>query len=292
MWGVHLMLCGVICRVLPARKALLALREHKGRKEYRVPGIAGAAGVACWDLNANGLCDLATEDINTDGLCDALDCKGAQGAQGAQGLQGDPGPAGAAGPQGPQGPAGADGAMGPVGPQGPIGLTGADGPQGPQGPQGIQGDPGIAGADGVACWDLDASGACEAAEDINGDGACNSLDCKGADGAVGPAGPQGLPGATITSIVTTSDSSYTIQSTDYTVFCNVSSSTPTVTLPSAASNPGRIFVIRRVGSGNNNCFVTPVQGGTVELDNNAFVPRAIQVQSDGTTWWIIAQAYQ
>ena len=79
MWGVHLMLCGVICRVLPARKALLALREHKGRKEYRVPGIAGAAGVACWDLNANSLCDLATEDINTDTLCDALDCKGDPG---------------------------------------------------------------------------------------------------------------------------------------------------------------------------------------------------------------------
>jgi hypothetical protein len=111
-------------------------------------------------------------------------------------------------------------------------------------------------------------------------------------GPQGLQGLQGLPGTMITPIVTTSGSSYTVQLTDYTIFCDVTSSTPTVTLPSAAGNPGRIFVIRRVGSGNNQCNVTPVQGGTVALDNTAFVPRAINVQSDGATWWIIAQAYQ
>jgi hypothetical protein len=96
----------------------------------------------------------------------------------------------------------------------------------------------------------------------------------------------------ITPIVTTSGSAYTAQLTDYTIFCDITSFTPTVTLPSAAGNPGRTFAIRRVGSGNKECNVTPVQGGTVALDNSSFTPRAIQVQSDGMTWWIIAQSYQ
>jgi hypothetical protein len=91
--------------------------------------------------------------------------------------------------------------------------------------------------------------------------------------------------------VTTVSASYTATSSDFTIFCNVTSANPTITLPAASSNSGRIFFIRRVGSGNNQCSVTLVQGGTVTLDNSTFVPRAIQVQSDGTTWWMIGQSY-
>jgi hypothetical protein len=50
-------------------------------------------GLSCWDLNGNGIGDLA-EDINSDGNYDALDCIGPEG------------------PQGPQGPPGADGVDG------------------------------------------------------------------------------------------------------------------------------------------------------------------------------------
>ena len=38
-------------------------------------GDQGPAGTACWDLNENGVCDLATEDVNGDGVCDVLDCQ-------------------------------------------------------------------------------------------------------------------------------------------------------------------------------------------------------------------------
>jgi cysteine-rich repeat protein len=31
---------------------------------------------ACWDLNRNGTCDLASEDTNNDGICSLLDCAG------------------------------------------------------------------------------------------------------------------------------------------------------------------------------------------------------------------------
>lgn len=43
------------------------------------PGAAGTAGIACWDLNANSTCELATEDKNLDRECTALDCQGTPG---------------------------------------------------------------------------------------------------------------------------------------------------------------------------------------------------------------------
>jgi hypothetical protein len=39
-------------------------------------GPAGANGINCWDLNGNGIGDLATEDTNSDGVVDVNDCKG------------------------------------------------------------------------------------------------------------------------------------------------------------------------------------------------------------------------
>jgi hypothetical protein len=87
--------------------------------------------------------------------------------------------------------------------------------------------------------------------------------------------------------VTTTGNAYTVLVTDHTIFCDVTSFEPvTVTLPSAATNPGKIFVVRRVGGGNNQCNVTPVSGGTQVLDNGN-ATRAVQLQSDGTVWWVI-----
>ncbi|MFY7989269.1 MAG: hypothetical protein ACOVO3_00960 [Fluviicola sp.] len=85
---------------------------------------------------------------------------------------------------------------GPAGPAGPTGATGAAGPAGPAGPAGAAG---AAGADGIDCWDLNANGVNDPAEDINSDGFYNGLDCTGPAGAVGatgPAGPAGAAGAT------------------------------------------------------------------------------------------------
>jgi len=66
----------------------------------------GTNGLACWDLNGDGIQDPA-EDVNSDGNWDALDCQGAVGPQGVAGINGMDGVDGAVGPQGPQGPAGA-----------------------------------------------------------------------------------------------------------------------------------------------------------------------------------------
>jgi hypothetical protein len=74
---------------------------------------------------------------------------------------------------------------------------------------GIAGTDGTDGSDGLNCWDMDASGVCDADDDWTGpdgepDGICNYLDCQGPAGAdgtstgtqgpQGPAGPQGPSG--------------------------------------------------------------------------------------------------
>lgn len=116
---------------------------------WNIMGPQGNPGLACWDLNGDGIQD-ASEDINQDGLWDAADCKGAQG---------DPGPAGA---DGLQGPAGADGAIGPAGPQGEQGPAGADGATGPAGPQGPAS---LAALEGTECTAGTAPGSVEVTTD-------------------------------------------------------------------------------------------------------------------------------
>jgi hypothetical protein len=169
---------------------------------------------------------------------------------------------------GPAGPAGADGAQGPVGATGAPGAPGATGATGAQGPQGAVGPQGNTGATGPV----------------------------GAQGPVGATGPQGPAGSAITAtptvVVTGANNPYNVTASDYTVFCNVSSNDRTVNLPSASGNAGRIYVVRRVGSGNDSCSVTGVAGGTVILDNGITnTRRAVMVQSDGSSWWIIAESY-
>ncbi len=45
-------------------------------------GPQGQNGVACWDLNGNGVGDVATEDLNGDLAVDVLDCTGPRGPPG------------------------------------------------------------------------------------------------------------------------------------------------------------------------------------------------------------------
>ena len=49
-------------------------------------GTAGTPGINCWDLNQNGVADLATEDMNKDGKVDTNDCRTPSGAYDAVSL--------------------------------------------------------------------------------------------------------------------------------------------------------------------------------------------------------------
>jgi hypothetical protein len=110
-----------------------------------------------------------------------------------------------------------EGMDGMVGPDGPAGMNGMDGSDGTDGADGSDGvacwdlnangacdipaeDPNddaacdvldCEGGDGVACWDLNANDTCDTAEDANSDTVCDVQDCAGAQGPAGPTGPQG-----------------------------------------------------------------------------------------------------
>ncbi|MEE9224190.1 MAG: hypothetical protein V3U51_05520 [Thermoplasmata archaeon] len=47
-----------------------------------IDGTNGTNGFSCWDLNQNGIPDLATEDINSDLVVDVNDCTGPMGPPG------------------------------------------------------------------------------------------------------------------------------------------------------------------------------------------------------------------
>ena len=120
---------------------------------WNIMGPQGDPGLACWDLNGNGVAD-PEEDVNADALVDVLDCKGPQGEQGSIGETGPAGPVGPQGEQGLQGEQGPAGLTGPEGPAGPEGPIGPAGPTGPQGEQGIQGEPGPAGPPGISGYEI------------------------------------------------------------------------------------------------------------------------------------------
>lgn len=50
------------------------------------PGTAGTNGINCWDLNQNGVADLATEDTDKNGTVDVNDCRAPSGAYDPAGL--------------------------------------------------------------------------------------------------------------------------------------------------------------------------------------------------------------
>ena len=83
---------------------------------------------------------------------------------------------------------------GPAGAPGSQGIKGDKGDTGDAGPAGATGP---RGANGTACWDFNANGFGDPAEDINGDLVVNANDCtglQGLQGNSGPQGPQGDPG--------------------------------------------------------------------------------------------------
>ncbi len=65
--------------VTPTPVALFALSGNQGPRG--LSGPAGTSGLACWDLNGDGVQDRA-EDVNGDGAFNTLDCQGDGGAGG------------------------------------------------------------------------------------------------------------------------------------------------------------------------------------------------------------------
>lgn len=135
------------------------------------PGVPGADGLNCWDLNGNGEPD-ADEDVNADGVWDAYDCQGAAGAAGAAGANGAAGPPGEPGETGADGlncwDLDADGLADAFEDLNGDGLVDAQDCQGAPGADGQNGAPGQDATGAIAIAAVPASGELTAANSIRG----------------------------------------------------------------------------------------------------------------------------
>lgn len=134
---------------------------------------------------------------------------------------------------------GAQGAQGRQGVQGAQGIQGAIGAQGAQGVQGAQGYQGVQGEQGA----------------------------QGFQGEQGYQGVQGSPGTGFVNTLLITNSAYTIQTTDYYVGVN-SSSSVTITLPDPSTN-GRIVIIKDESGNCSNNNIT--LSGPIDNDNTAIM---------------------
>jgi hypothetical protein len=96
--------------------------------------------------------------------------------------------------------------------------------------------------------------------------------------------------------VNTVNGNYTLTTSDYTVLCNNpgAGTTKTMTLPSAAGNTGRIYVLKRINAaGTGACEASGVAvldgGPIVTLSAPSITSNSITVQSDGSNWWVIGK---
>ena len=80
--------------------------------------------------------------------------------------------------------------------------------------------------------------------------------------------------------------------TDYTIVVNPNAVAGTVTLPTAASNTGRCYVVKHANASQNSVTIDP--NGAETIDGNATLvltaKQAAYIQCDGVGWFVLARA--
>ena len=87
-------------------------------------------------------------------------------------------------------------------------------------------------------------------------------------------------------------SSATLNATDNTVLANTSSAAITVTLPAASGIAGRVYTIKKIGTGgiDRELTISPTGGATIDGGNSYVIYNDytyVTLQTDGTNWYII-----
>jgi hypothetical protein len=101
-------------------------------------------------------------------------------------------------------------------------------------------------------------------------------------------------GGSLSTGITTKTASYVAGGSDYTILCNNTSGSISITLPLASGCSGRIYVIKKISATSGNPVVVQRNGsGTDLIDGAASVTitnqySSYQVQSDGSNWWVMA----
>jgi hypothetical protein len=91
--------------------------------------------------------------------------------------------------------------------------------------------------------------------------------------------------------IKTITSSYTVTAADNTILANTTSGALTVTLPAPTSFAGRIYTIKKIGSGgiDNDLTISPASG-TIDGGSSYKIYNDwtyVTLQTDGTNWFII-----
>jgi hypothetical protein len=108
-------------------------------------------------------------------------------------------------------------------------------------------------------------------------------------------------GGSVSSAIRVVNSNYTLADDDYTLLCNNTNGLPGLVItppPAAASNRGRVYIIKRVNpnlSGlNDRCEVANVDGVGANVVLRGPNPSSlttdltgVTIQSDGTQWWVV-----
>lgn len=86
--------------------------------------------------------------------------------------------------------------------------------------------------------------------------------------------------------------SYTITDADNTILVNTSSAIGSITLPAAAGIAGRIYTIKKIGTGgiDNALTITPGLGATIDGGTSYVIYNDytyVALQTDGTNWYVI-----
>jgi len=90
----------------------------------------------------------------------------------------------------------------------------------------------------------------------------------------------------------TKNTNYTVLSTDYLIGADVSSSTITITLPTASTVPNQIFhIVDEKGNSLTNNIIVSTQEGDTIIGNNTLIIASnytsITVYSDGTSEYLV-----
>ncbi len=91
--------------------------------------------------------------------------------------------------------------------------------------------------------------------------------------------------------IVTVTSTYTLLATDNTVLANTTSGAITVTLPAPSGITGRIYTIKKIGTGgiDNSLTINPT-GGTIDGASTYIIYNDysyVTLQTDGTNWYVI-----
>lgn len=110
-------------------------------------------------------------------------------------------------------------------------------------------------------------------------------------GATGNANSTMQVSGSMSLAIQTINSNYTAAATDNTILANTTSGAITVTLPSPSGINGRIYTIKKIGTGgiDKELTITP-SSGTIDGGNNFIIYNDwthLAVQSDGSNWYII-----